>query len=103
MKNYTIYVGRFCVARFAANSLIEATEKWNAIADELKKDGTCTLYEGKRAIENECAKQIITDTAARAKGGSSRWSGMTKKERSEAMKAVRKGSSQNDPSAGTAD
>lgn len=86
---YTIYVGRFCVARFEAASLAEATSRWNKIADELKKAGTCTLYQGPRGVANMCSQQTITDRPARAKGGAARWKGMSKAERSTEMKRVR--------------
>lgn len=52
---YTIYVGRFCVARITA-TLGEATVTWNAIADSHTGRGVVALYEGRRSIDNLCAK-----------------------------------------------
>jgi len=53
---YTIYVGRRIVATLRT-TLTEATKTWNVIADTYTGRFTVALYEGKRAVENLCARQ----------------------------------------------
>lgn len=93
---YTIYIGRFKVSQFEAEDIRTATQRFDEIAKELTETGTCTLYEGKRAMENMCTQLEISDRRLRAKGGKSRWAGMTKEQRSAEMKRVRAAGKQND-------
>jgi len=59
MKTYTIYIGRSRVDQFVAETLDEATKRWGEICEGIEAAGTCVLYDGKRGIENECARQVI--------------------------------------------
>lgn len=88
-NKYTIYLGRFKITQFQADDIYAATKRFDAIANEMKQTGTCTLYQGGRSIENMCTQMEISDRRHRANGGKSRWSGTTKAERADEMKRIR--------------